>query len=171
MTSDILGGRSHSLDGLVDKMSLMSISIKRAQSVSNLPGRAFALMIQGFLLYTQDQDFWQPCQHVKSLLIEQTAKVESANPLIEVYIVGLPSCFVRPLFPVRDWLQHYLQDEQQGKSVSVFSCAKAFSSFPNFPNCWSSRHSVTCNMQHVAVLVDYNKIFELWDRGCHITCR
>lgn len=129
MTSDILGGRSQTLDdGLVDKMSLMSISIKRVQSVSNLPGRAFALMIQGFLLYTQDQDFWQPCQHVKSLLIEQTAKVESANPLIEVYIVGLQSCFVRPLFPVGDWLQHYLQDEQQGKSVIVFFffCATAF---------------------------------------------
>lgn len=89
----------------------MSISIKRAQSVSNLPGRTFALMIQGFLLYAQDQDFWQPCQRVKSPLIEQTAGVGSANPLIEVYIVGLWSCFVRPPFPVGDWLQHSLQDE------------------------------------------------------------
>lgn len=89
----------------------MSISIKRAQSVSNLPGRTFALMIQGFLLYAQDQDFWQPCQRVKSPLIEQTAGVGSANPLIEVYIVGLWSCFARPPFPVGDWLQHSLQDE------------------------------------------------------------
>ena len=70
----------------------MSISIKRAQWVSNLPGRTFVLMIQGVLLYALDQDFWQPCQHVKSLLIENTTKVGSANPLIEVYIVGLRSC-------------------------------------------------------------------------------
>lgn len=72
MTADILRGKIYPLDdGLVDKTSLMSISIKRAQSVSNLPGRTFALMIQGFLLYAQDQDFWQPCQRVKSSLNKQ----------------------------------------------------------------------------------------------------
>lgn len=89
----------------------MSISIKRAQSVSNLPGRTFALMIQGFLLYALDQDFWQPYQHVKSLLIEKTAKVGSANPLIEVYIAWLWSCFVRSQFLISDRLQCSLQDE------------------------------------------------------------
>lgn len=99
----------------------MSISIKRAQLVSNLPGRTFALMIQGFLLYAQDQDFWQRCQHDKSHLIEKTAKVGSANPLIEVYIVELWPCYVRPPFFVGDWLQSSFQDEQQGKSVIVFS--------------------------------------------------
>lgn len=79
--------------------------------VSNLPGWTFALMIQGLLLYTQDQDFWQRCQRDKSPLIEKTAKEGSANPLIEVYIVGLWPCFVRPLFSVGDWLQYTLQDE------------------------------------------------------------
>lgn len=74
----------------------MSISIKRAQWVSNLPGRTFALMIQGFSLYAQDQDSWQRYQSVKSLLIEKTAKVGSANPLIEVYIAWLSSGLVRP---------------------------------------------------------------------------
>lgn len=92
-------------------MDKMSISIKRAQWVSNLPGRTFALMIQGFLLYAQDQDCWQRCQRVKSLLIEKTAKVGSSNPLIEVYIAGLWCCFVRPPFSLGDWLQHSLQDE------------------------------------------------------------
>lgn len=76
----------------------MSISIKRAQWVSNLPGRTFALMIQGFSLYAQDQDSWQRCQYVKSPLIEKTAKVGSTNPLIEVYIAGLWCRFVRPPF-------------------------------------------------------------------------
>ncbi len=89
----------------------MSISIKRAQWVSNLPARTFALMIQGFLLYAQDQDFWQRCQHDKSPLIEKTAKVGSANPLIEVYIAELWACFVRPPFSLGDWLPHSLQDE------------------------------------------------------------
>lgn len=84
----------------------MSISIKKgALGVSNLPGRTFAVMIQGFLLYAQDQDCWQLCQRVKSPLIEKTAKVGSANPLIEVYIAGLSCCFVRPPFSVGDWLQ------------------------------------------------------------------
>lgn len=92
-------------------MSLMCISIKRDQWVSNLPGRTFALMIQGFLLYALDQDLWQRCQRVKSPLIEKTAKVGSANPLIEVYIAGLWCCFVRPPFSVGDWLQHSFQDE------------------------------------------------------------
>lgn len=113
MTSDILHGKINPLDeGLVDKnVFVISISIKRALRVSNLPGRTFAVMIQGFLLYAQDQDFWQRCQRVKSLLIEKTAKVGSANPLIEVYIAGLQSCFVRPPFFLGDWLQHNLQDE------------------------------------------------------------
>ena len=93
MTSDILPAKINLLDdGLVDKnKSLMLISIKRAQWVSYLPGRTFALMIQGFSLYAQDPDFWQRCQPVKSRLIEKTAKVGSANALIEVYIAGVRS--------------------------------------------------------------------------------
>lgn len=45
-------------------------------------------MIQGFPLYAQDQDVWQPCQLFKSPVIEKTAKVGSANLLIGVYIAG-----------------------------------------------------------------------------------
>lgn len=70
-------------------------------------------MIQGFLLYAQDQEFWQQCQRVKSPLIEKTAKGGSANPLIEVYISGRQSRFMRPtiLHSVGEWLQLSLQDE------------------------------------------------------------